>query len=180
MFGYKIEFFSVLILFSITLSPIFADSILLEFDKSEYHTGDSMMISGRLLDFKTPIIALSIYDPDGKILSANKIIIYSNGTFSKIIPLDSPFYDKSGKYTLKLNYGKITQNEFSTIIGNVEPKIIISESITPEIISVMTDKNQYYDDDFVIITGLVSSIDSPTVLIGVYDPFGTPIGFYFG
>ena len=181
MFGYKIEFLLVaIILFSITVSQIFADPILLEFDKSEYHTGDSMMISGHLLDFKTPIIALSIYDPDGKILSANNIIIYSNGTFSKIIPLDSPFYDKSGKYTLKLNYGKITQNEFFTIIGNSEPKIVISESIPPEIISVMTDKNQYYDDDFVIITGLVSSIDSPTVLIGVYDPFGTPIGFYFG
>jgi tetratricopeptide (TPR) repeat protein len=163
------------------LSPSFADSILIEFDKPEYHTGDSMVISGHLLEFKLPVIALSLYDPDGKILSANNVIIDSNGTFSKIISLDSPFYDKSGKYTVKLNYGKIVQNEFFTLVGNnSEPEIIISESITPEIISLITDKNQYYDNNFVVITGIVSSIDSPDVLIGVYDPFGTPIGFYFG
>jgi tetratricopeptide (TPR) repeat protein len=179
--GYKIEFLLVVIvLFSFTLSPSFADSILIEFDKLEYHTGDSMIISGHLLDFKMPVIALSIYDPDGKILSANNVIIDSNGTFSKIIQLDSPFYDKSGKYMLKLNYGKTVQNEFFTIAGNSEPEIIIPESTIPEIISVMTDKNQYYDNDFVTITGIVSSIDYPDVLIGVYDPFGAPIGFYFG
>jgi len=172
---------SVIVLIPIITSQSFADSILIEFDKPEYQTGDSMVISGHLLDFKMPMIALSLYDPEGNILSANNVIIDSNGTFSKIIPLDSPFYDKSGEYTIKLNYGKIAQNEFFTITGNnSEPEIIISESITPEIISLITDKNQYYDNDFVMITGIVSTIDSPNVLIGVYDPFGTPTGFYFG
>jgi len=181
VFEYKIGLLVFIVLLPVVLSPSFADSILIEFDKLEYHTGDSMVISGHLLDFKLPVIALSLYDPDGKILSANNVIIGSNGTFSKIISLDSPFYDKSGKYTVKLNYGKITQNEFFTIIGNnSEPEIIISESITPEIISLITDKNRYYDNDFVMITGIVSTIDSPNVLIGVYDPFGTPTGFYFG
>jgi tetratricopeptide (TPR) repeat protein len=182
VFGYKIGLLSTLfVLTSLVIPQSFADSIFIEFNKLEYSTGDSMIISGHLLDFKMPVIALSLYDPDGKILSANNIIIDSNGTFSKIISLDSPFYDKSGKYTVKLNYGKITQNEFFTIAGNhPEPEIIISESVKPEIISVKTDKNQYYDNDFVVITGVVSSIDSSNVLIGIYDPFGTPIGFYFG
>ena len=182
MFEYKTGLLlSVIVLLPIITSQGFADSILIEFDKPEYQTGDSMVISGHILDFKMPMIALSLYDPDGNILSANNVIIDSNGTFSKIIPLDSPFYDKSGEYTVKLNYGKIAQNEFFTITGNnSEPEIIISESITPEIISLITDKNQYYDNDFVIITGIVSTIDSPNVLIGVYDPFGTPTGFYFG
>ena len=182
MFEYKTGLLlSVIVLLPIITSQGFADSILIEFDKPEYQTGDSMVISGHILDFKMPMIALSLYDPDGKILSANNVIIDSNGTFSKIIPLDSPFYDKSGEYTVKLNYGKIAQNEFFTITGNnSEPEIIISESITPEIISLITDKNQYYDNDFVMITGIVSTIDSPNVLIGVYDPFGTPTGFYFG
>lgn len=182
MFRYKVGLLLVLIvLLPIIIPQIFADSILIEFDKPEYHTGDSMVISGHLLDFKLSVIALSLYDPDGKILSANNVIIDSNGTFSKIISLDSPFYDTSGKYTVKLNYGKITQNEFFTIAGNnSEPEIIISKSVEPKIISLITDKNQYSDNNFVIITGIVSSIDSPNVLIGVYDPFGTPIGFYFG
>ena len=182
MFGYKVTLLLVVIvLLPLIMSQSFADSILIEFDKQEYHTGDSLLISGHLLDFKMPVIALSLYDPDGIILSANNVIIDSNGTFSKIIPLDSPFYDKSGQYTVKLNYGKITQNEFFTIVGNNSaPEIIISESAKPEIISLMTDKTQYYDNDFVMINGIVSNIDSPNVLIGVYDPFGTPTGFYFG
>ena len=149
MFEYKIGLLSVLIiLLSVAISPIYADSISIEFDKSEYHTGDSMVISGHLLDFKMPVIAMSLYDPNGKILSANNVIIDSNGTFSKIISLDSPFYDQSGKYLVKLNYKKIIQSEFFIIVGNnSEPEIIISESITPEIISLITDKNQYYDND---------------------------------
>jgi tetratricopeptide (TPR) repeat protein len=168
-------------LLPIVVSQSYADSILIEFDKLEYRTGDSMTISGHLLDFKMPVIALSLYDPDGNILSANNVIIDSNGTFSKIFSLDSPFYDKSGKYAVKLKYGKINQDEFFTIIGNhSEPEIIISEPLKSEITSVMTDKNQYHDNDFVIISGTVSKIDSPDVLIGVYDPFDTPIGFYFG
>jgi len=181
VFGCKIGFLVLIVLLPSITSQTFADSILIEFDKPEYHTGDSVMISGHLLDFKLPVIALSLYDPDGKILSANNVIIDSNGTFSKIISLDSPFYDTSGKYTVKLNYGKITQNEFFTIAGNnSEPEIIISKSVDPKVISLITDKNQYSDNNFVIITGIVSSIDSPNVLIGVYDPFGTPTGFYFG
>ncbi len=182
MFRYKVGLLlALIVLLPIIIPQSFANSILIEFDKLEYHTGDSMVISGHLLDFRMPVIALSLYDPDGKILSANNVIIDSNGTFSKIIPLDSPFYDKSGKYIVKLNYGKIVQDEFFTISGNdPEPKVIIPESIKPEIVSLATDKNQYRDNDFVIITGIVSSIDSPNVLIGVYDPFGTPIGFYFG
>ena len=31
-----------------------------------------------------------------------------------------------------------------------------------------------------MVTGLVSSVETPTVLIGIYDPFGLPAGFYFG
>ncbi len=48
----------------------------------------------------------------------------------------------------------------------------------PEIILLTTDKKQYTDKDMIKITGIVSILDSPTVLVGVYDPFGMPTGFY--
>jgi hypothetical protein len=129
VFGYKIGFLLVLIvLFPVAMPSIFADSILLEFDKSEYSTGDTMSISGHISNYKMPVIALSLFDPEGKILSANNLIIDSDGIFSKVFSLDSPFYDAPGKYTVKLNYGKIVQNEFFTISGNTsEPEIIITE-----------------------------------------------------
>ncbi len=42
-----------------------------------------------------------------------------------------------------------------------------------------TDKKQYTNKDVITITGLVSAMESPSVLIGVYDPFEMPAGFYF-
>ena len=160
-------------------SQSFADSILVEFDKSEYYTGDSITISGIILDFKMPVIGLSIYDPGGKILSANNVEVNSDGSFSKTLSLDSPFYDKSGEYKVKLNYGKISQNEFFNILGvNFESEIIPTPPLNPEIIFLYTDQIEYHDNDFITISGFVSGMGPPSVLIGIYDPFGNPAGFY--
>jgi len=178
--GYKIGVLLVLaMLIPSIASQSFADSILVEFDKSGYYTGDSIIISGIILDFKMPVIGLSIYDPDGKILSANNVEVNSDGIFSKTFSLDSPFYDKSGEYKVKLNYGKISQNEFFTMLGkNLESEMTLTSPINPEIIFLSTDQIEYTDNDIVTITGFVSDMGSPSVLIGIYDPFGAPAGFY--
>ena len=128
-----------------------------------------------------PVITMSIYDPDGKILSANNLEISSEKTFDKTILLNSPFYEKTGEYLVKLDYGTISENHFFLVEGLFsEPEILIEEIIEPEIILLYTEEKQYTDKDIVKITGLVSAIDSPTALIGIYDPFGMPVGFYFG
>jgi tetratricopeptide (TPR) repeat protein len=178
--GYKI---GILLVLAVLITPIasqsFADSILVEFDKSVYYTDDSITISGIILDFKMPVIGLSIFDPEGKILSANNVEINSDGNFSKTFSLDSPFYDKSGEYKVKLNYGKISQNEFFTILGkNLDSEIILTSPINPEIIFLYTDQIEYHDNDFITISGFVSDMGPPSILIGIYDPFGNPAGFY--
>ena len=104
----------------ITLSPlilpdVFADSFVVDFDKQQYHLGDYLTISGEILDFGMPVIAISIYDPDEKILSANNLEISPQKTFSKTISLDSPFYEKIGEYTIKLDYGQISENYYFVI-----------------------------------------------------------------
>jgi len=43
-----------------------------------------------------------------------------------------------------------------------------------------TDKAVYYDNDLITIYGVIFEKHEPTVLIGIYDPFGNPAGFYFG
>ncbi len=162
-------------------SEVFADSFVVDFNQEQYKIGDSLTILGEIFDFKMPIIALSIYDPNGKILSANNLEISPQNTFSKTISLDSPFYEKIGEYMVKLDYGQISENYYFDINNEFsEPKILVEDFEKPEIILLYTDKKQYTDKDFIKITGLVSKLDSPTVLIGVYDPFGTPEGFYFG
>ena len=162
------------------VSSAYADGISVEFDKEEYSIGDSLSISGQISDFSMPVIAFSVFDPDGKILSANNLELDSEGNFSKIILLDLPFYEKTGEYKIKLDYGQISQNEFFVIIGDAVETPSVPIEIIPKIISLTTDKSTYTDQDTVTISGTVSSQVTPTVLIGIYDTFGTPAGFDFG
>ena len=168
------------VLVSVTVSFANADGILVEFDKSEYRTGDSLTITGQIAEMKMPVIAMSVYDPNGTILSANNVEIEPDGLFSKILYLDSPFYEASGEYKIKLNYGKISQTKFFTISNDVVTPEIIEPSVIPEITTLTTEKQTYTDNDTIVISGTVSTMDSPTVLIGIYDTFGGPTGFYFG
>ena len=164
----------------VILIDVFADSIIVDFDKPLYQLGNSLTITGEILNVGMPVIAMSIYDPDEKILSANNLEISPENTFSKTISLDSPFYDKPGKYLVKLDYGQISENHYFLMHGELSvPEIFIDEA-EPKIILLYTEKNQYTDNEIIEIIGLVSSIDSPTTLIGIYDPFGMPTGFYFG
>ena len=107
MLGNKLGILLVItILSSALISEVFADTIFVEFDKSEYSTGDTLILSGSIKEYSMPIVAVSIYDPNGKILSANNLELDEEGNFSKIISLDSPFYDSPGNYKVKINYKK--------------------------------------------------------------------------
>ena len=64
------------------------------------------------------------------------------------------------------------------ILTEVFANSFVEDFEESEITLLYTDKKQYTDKDLIKITGLVSTLDSPTVLIGVYDPFGMPTGFY--
>ena len=159
------------------------DSLIVEADKAEYEIGDSMVISGLVGEIKMPVVALKIFDPNGRILSANQVYIEDDNTFSKIIELDSPFYDTQGTYSIALNYGKLeTETTFEMVIEDIDDSILEDDFdfFGPEILSMFTDKEVYQDGDTVTIIGLVSDKDQDSVLIGIYDPFGTPTGFYFG
>jgi len=184
--GSKTEIFLLLTLFIPTiLIPSFAedDSLIVEADKAEYEIGDSMVISGLVGEIKMPVVALKIFDPNGRILSANQVDIEDDNTFSKIIGLDSPFYDTQGTYSIALNYGKLeTETTFEMVNENSNDTILDDDYdfFVPEILAMFTDQEVYHDGDTVTIIGLVSDKDQDSVLIGIYDPFGTPTGFYFG
>ena len=166
---------------SVIFTEVFADSLIVNFDKEFYDFGDSLIISGEIQEIGMPVIAMSIYDPDGQILSANNLEISSENTFSKTLSLDSPFYEKAGEYVVKLDYGQISEKHYFIMDGELfAPEILLQDAVEPEIILLYTEKKQYTDKDVIEITGLVSSKDSPTILIGIYDPFGMPAGFYFG
>ena len=105
MLGNKVWILLVVAVVSFSLvSDSFATDILVEFDKSEYNTGDELTLTGFIPEFTMPIVAVSIYDPNGTILSANNLEIDQDGLFSKTFSLDSPFYDTPGKYIIKIDY----------------------------------------------------------------------------
>jgi tetratricopeptide (TPR) repeat protein len=165
--------------------PVFADddSIILETDKAEYEIGDSIIISGFIEEKKMPVVALKIFDPNGGILTANQVDILEDNTFSKTIQLDSPFYDEIGTYSITMDYGSLnTETTFEMVNYDVEDTISDDdfEFFFPEILAMFTDEEVYEDGNTVTIIGLVSEKDQDSVLIGIYDPFGTPTGFYFG
>ncbi len=166
-----------------TFIDVSADSFNVSFNKDSFQTGDTLIISGHIIDFGMPVIAMSVFDPDEKIISANNLELLSDGNFSKTIPLESPFYEIPGKYLVKLDYGQVTEEHIFEIKRNAvefEPEIVPQEITMPEITNFYTEKDHYSDGDTIKIFGSVSTLDSPTVLIGIHDPFGNPTGFYFG
>ena len=164
MLGIVVGAILVLAVFSsVIFLDVFADSLIVNFDKKFYDLGDSLTISGKISEVGMPVIAMSIYDPDGKIISANNIEISSEKTFGKTFFIDSPFYKKTGEYLVKLDYGAIFENHYFMVDGTLsEPEISIKEIVEPEIILLYTEEKQYTDKDIVKITGLVSATDSPT------------------
>ena len=118
MLGYVLGITLVLTVFSpVIFTDVFADSFIVDFDKGLYVAGDSLTVSGEITEMGMPIIAMSVYDPDGKILSAHNLDISSEKTFSKTLSLDSQLYEKPGEYLIKFDYGQISENHYFIIDG---------------------------------------------------------------
>ncbi|MGQ0605416.1 MAG: tetratricopeptide repeat protein [Candidatus Nitrosotenuis sp.] len=177
----KRETLLVGILCLVATIPAFAESdwLIAQTDKAQYHTGEDMEISGLVLDVIMPQIAIQIYDPDGEILGAYGVELEFDDGFSKTISLDSPFYDKSGLYVIEFEYGQEYDEIFFEVIGTPEePEPTPPPSLAPEVLMITTDKPTYSDNEFITISGLVSDIGNPTILIGIFDPNDFPAGFY--
>lgn len=167
--------FAVLV---IAVVPAFAEDswMVAVTDKSQYFTGESMEVSGYVVDRKMPVIVMSVYDPDGVILSANNVELQEDDGFTKTISLDSPFYDKSGMYLIRFDYGQNTDQLSFEVTGTFEEPHI--PQVAPKVLVLATDKKRYADGEFITISGMVSAVGDPTILVGVYDKNYFPAGFY--
>jgi hypothetical protein len=139
-----------------------------------------MEISGFVLDAIIPEIGIKIYDPENNIVGAYTVELELDDGFTRTVSLDSSSYDQSGLYTIEFTYGDQTDDLFFEVIGISEPKPdpTPQPSSVPEVLMVVTDKGTYRDGDFVKISGMVSEIGDPTILIGIFDPDNFPAGFY--
>ena len=169
----------ILCLFAII--PAFADSdwLVAQTDKDQYQPGQEMEISGYIQDKTAPQITIKIYDPDSIILGAYNIEIQPDNTFSRTVALDSTSFSQSGLYIIEFDYGDNSDDLFFEVDGaDPASTLIPHQSPTPEVLQIITDKNTYQDSEYITISGLVSDIDDPTILIGIFDPDNFPTGFY--
>ncbi|MFQ5573029.1 MAG: tetratricopeptide repeat protein [Nitrosopumilaceae archaeon] len=184
--GTKTGFIPLILILTFSFPLAFGDDsegIIASTDKEFYETGELLIISGQIEDKKMPILALRIFDPSSSILSANNVELEEDNSFSKMVSLNSPFYDEPGTYTIKIDYGKLDKEitfEIKSYDYSDEIIFVDYEEIIPELTGLETDKSAYTDYDTITIYGTVNSIDEATVLIGIHDPFGVPTGFYFG
>jgi len=160
------------------------ETITISTDKISYFPEDTIVISGEITKKKMPIVAIRIFDPDDKTLGAYSIEIDDNNHFTKTIIADIPFYEKSGMYTISVEYGKLESQTFFEIEnGPVEVTPVTSNTdesptILPQITSFKADKDRYGDKDTIVISGKVSAISEPQATITIFDPYKTPVGIY--
>ncbi len=81
-----------------------------------------------------------------------------------------------------MKFGKIYLVLFQVVVLQVLSVPVFAEDIEESFDTMLfaADKAVYYDNDLITIYGVIFEKQEPTVLIGIYDPFGNPAGFYFG
>jgi len=93
-------------------------------NKTLYHTGDSLMISGNV-DFDPNLfsIILQIITPSGHGLAhVDSIVPKNSGAFSKTINVGGPTWSEDGKYTIKISYGGNLEKSIEYVKTTNSPK----------------------------------------------------------
>lgn len=147
-------------------------------DKSLYHDGDSIKISGKVdYDPAIPFVILQIITPDGSgLVHVANIIPNSDGTFSKSVRAGGPTWSENGKYTIKISYGgnlekhidyvESTESATPSKYTKIPPKNTIDDSLATIPID---DLGKYVENPKMRITGFPSYEHSPQYYIDRYN-----------
>ena len=123
----------MLLLIPFSYDTSFADVTNFTTDKSLYHFGDSMKISGNVVyDSAIPTIIIQIITPSGSGLAhIDSAIPKIDGTFTKTIHAGGPTWNEDGKYTIKISYAGNLEKliDYEEISSSSKPS---SQSGSPE------------------------------------------------
>jgi hypothetical protein len=146
-------------------------------DKTLYHTGDSLVISGSV-DYDPTLfsIILQIITPSGNGLAhVDSIIPKNNGDFSKTLNVGGPTWSENGKYTIKISYGGNLEKSIEYLkTTNDSPKdsnTISSESnlvTKPDLLTIESDAT-FTENPKMRILGFPSLDKSPQYYIDRYN-----------
>ena len=115
----KVKIFFVLILFTFSILPVFAEGdekpfLTIRTDDESYDEGDTIVISGEVATVivDTPII-LQIWI-EGNMIGIDQFFPAQDGSFSHTIIAEKPLWKNEGEYVVRISYGQ----------GNIAESII--------------------------------------------------------
>ena len=103
---YSLLLFLLLLFISFSLDSSFATVNNFVIDKSLYHLGDSIKITGNVdYDSSIPSVIIQIITPSGSGLAhIDSVTPKNDGVFTKTIHAGGPTWNENGKYTIKISY----------------------------------------------------------------------------
>ena len=106
---------SSIILVAINFVSVSGEVQNFSIDKSIYHDGDTLKISGTVnYDATIPSVILQIITPgETGLAGIANILPNSDGSFSALFHVGGPTWSESGTYTLKISYGGNLEKTFS-------------------------------------------------------------------
>jgi len=127
----------VIMILAITGLFFIIPSYGLSVDKSTYHSGDTITVTGKIIpDEEIQVIVLQILNPPkSDIVMADQFFPNNDGTFSKTYKSDGPKWNLDGFYTLRVFYGEWSETtfEFQQTLDN-QPKVVPpNKSYNPQI-----------------------------------------------
>ena len=154
----KAEIFFVIILFTFSILPVFAEGdekpfLTVRTDDENYDEGDTIVISGEVATVivDTPII-LQIW-VEGNMIGIDQFFPAQDGSFSHTIIAEKPLWKNEGEYVVRVSYG---QGNISESIITFTPKQEFLE--TTDSFEVEIPNGGTFDIEYTIKGGTVKDI----------------------
>jgi hypothetical protein len=126
----------LLLFIPITFVSVYAAVDDFTTDKSLYHNGDNLIISGNVsYDSDIPFVTIQIFTPGkSNFADFNTIPVNSNGSFSSMFNVGGPTWTSDGFYPIKITYdGNLEKSIEYKELTETSQSETISEPSSPEI-----------------------------------------------
>ncbi|MBT8173817.1 MAG: hypothetical protein KJN83_07175 [Nitrosopumilus sp.] len=179
--NYFFILFLMLLFIPFYLNSSFAEVTDFTTDKSLYHLGDSIKITGSVAyDSAIPSIIIQIITPSGSGLAhIDSAIPKNDGTFSKTLHAGGPTWNEDGKYTIKISYaGNLEKSiDYKEINPNSESEN--SESSNPQPPPTLPEKTKTETPQLIIETeSEISFTENPKMRIIGFPSFEKSPQYY--
>ncbi len=157
----KIFYGTVLFLFFISTTTVFAESFSVQTDDAIYHEGDTIVISGNVgtVIGETPVI-IQVISETRELVDIDQLNVAQDGGFITTVLAEGPKWQNAGEYTVKAVYLDTIETTFS-----YSPKAVIFQDKT--IFEIDAGSHGTFDVEYSISGGTVKDIVVNSDIFGI-------------